>query len=184
MPDFAQQRRARDIVSDGTRGYAQRVDIHVDIDLVWRALVDPATLALWYAPGARIDAREGGLYYARHGIEPGIEREAHIDIFRPPRRLRLIYMPLPGLPDAGSVVIEDFLLDRDPAAASTLGVGAVTVLRLMGSGIPETGAWQSTYMALRRGWERALPRLKVLLEKQSAPPDPPAGPNFMRLTGF
>jgi uncharacterized protein YndB with AHSA1/START domain len=184
VPDSPPQRRARDIVSDGTRGYAQRVDINVDIDVVWQALLDPATLALWYAPGARIDPREGGLYYARHGIEPGIEREAHIDVFKPPRRLRLIYMPLPGLPDAGSVVVEDFLLDRDPAAARAQGVAAVTVFRLMGSGIPETAAWQRTYVALRRGWERALPRLKVLVEKSSAPPEPPAGPDFMRLTGF
>jgi uncharacterized protein YndB with AHSA1/START domain len=170
-------------MSESTRGYAQRVDINVDINVVWQALLDPETVALWYAPGARIDAREGGLYNARHGIEPGIEREAHIDVFKPPRRLRLIYMPLPGLPDDGTVVVEDFLLDRDPAAASVQGVAAVTVLRLMGSGIPETAAWQRTYAALRRGWERALPRLKVLLEKPQTPPEPP-GPAFMRLTGF
>jgi uncharacterized protein YndB with AHSA1/START domain len=170
-------------MSDGTRGYAQRVDINADIDVVWHALLDPERLALWYAPGARIDAREGGLYYARHGIEPGIEREAHIDVFKPPRRLRLIYMPLRGLPDHGTVVVEDFLLDRDPAAASAQGIAAVTILRLMGSGIPESAAWQRTYGALRRGWERALPRLKVLLEKPETPPEPP-GPAFMRLTGF
>jgi uncharacterized protein YndB with AHSA1/START domain len=184
VPDSARPPGAREIVSDGTRGYAQRVDINVDIDAVWRALLEPAKLALWYAPGARVDAREGGLYYARHGIEPGIEREAHIDVFSPPRRLRLIYMPLPGLPDGGSVLVEDFLLDRDPAAAKAQGIAAVTVFRLMGSGIPESAAWQRTYAALRRGWERALPRLKVLLEKSAAPPEPPAGPDFMRLTGF
>ena len=171
-------------MSDGTRGYAQRVDINVDVDTVWRALLDPETLALWYAPGARVDAREGGLYNARHGIEPGIEREAHIDMFRPPRRLRLIYMPLRGLPDAGSVLVEDFLLDRDPAGARAQGASAVTVLRLMGSGIPENAAWHSTYVALRRGWERALPRLKVLLEKPRSAPPPPAGPDFRPLTGF
>lgn len=162
-------------MSDGTRGYAQRVDINVDVATVWHALLDPETLALWYAPGARVDAREGGLYHARHGIEPGIEREAHIDVFRPPRRMRLIYMPLPGLPDAGSVLVEDFLLE---------GSNAVTVLRLMGSGIPEHAAWHSTYVALRRGWERALPRLKVLLEKPRAAPETPQGPDFRPLTGF
>ena len=184
MTDSAPQRRARELVSDATRGYAHRVDINVEIDVVWRALLEPATVSLWYAPGARIDAREGGLYNACHGADPGIEREAHIDIFRPPRRLRLIYMPLRGLPDEGSVVIEDFLLDRDPAAAAAQAVGAVTVVRVMGSGIPESRAWHSTYVALRRGWERALPRLKVLLEKAAAPPAPPPGPAFMRLTGL
>lgn len=165
-------------MAGGTRGYAQRVDIRADIEVVWRALLEPTTLALWYAPGARVDAREGGIYCVRHGDD--LEREAHIDVFLPPRRLRLIYMPLPGLPDEGAVVVEDFLLDRDPAAARAEGVGAVTVLRLMGSGIPEGGDWHATYVALRRGWERALLRLKVLLER---PPER-TGPQFGRLTGL
>jgi uncharacterized protein YndB with AHSA1/START domain len=169
-------------MSDGTRGYAQRVDINVDVELVWRALLEPATLAHWYAEDARVDAREGGIYRAVHGSDPPLEREAHIDVFRPPRRLRLIYMPLPDLPDDGAVLVEDFLLDCDPAAARAEGVGAVTVLRLMGSGIPETAAWHTTYMALRRGWERALPRLKVLLE--TPPVAPPSGPSFRPLSGF
>ncbi|HEV7985885.1 MAG TPA: SRPBCC domain-containing protein [Steroidobacteraceae bacterium] len=167
-------------MSDGTRGYAQRVDINADIELVWRALLEPATLAQWYAPAARVDAREGGVYRARHGAE--LDREAHIDVFLPPRRLRLIYMPLPNLPDAGTVVVEDFLLDRDPNAARVQGVAAVTILRLMGSGIPEGAAWHPTYVALRRGWERALPRLKILLEKPEAPA-PSGPPKFNRLTG-
>jgi uncharacterized protein YndB with AHSA1/START domain len=159
---------------DTTRGYAQRVDIGVDIELVWRALLEPESLAHWYAPDARVDAREGGIYSARHG--PDLLREARIDVFLPPRRLRLIYMPLPELPDAGSVLVEDFLLDRDPAAARAKGIGAVTVLRLMGSGVPEINSWHATYVALRQGWERALPRLKVFLEK----PATPAAPQFMR----
>ncbi len=167
-------------MADGTRGYAHRVDIVADIELVWRALTEPAMLAQWYAPGARVDAREGGVYNARHGE---LEREAHIDVFLPPRRLRLIYMPLPNLPDDGTVLVEDMLLDRDPNSARQLGVGGVTVLRLMGSGIPEGPDWHPTYVALRRGWERSLPRLKVMLEKPGAPPDgaaPPATPSAAR----
>jgi len=169
-------------MSDGTRGYAQRVDIAADVERVWRALLEPALLAQWYAPGARVDAREGGVYHAVHGSDPPIEREAHIDVFRPPRRLRLIYMPLPHLPDDGTVLVEDVLLDRDPGAGRARGAAAVTVLRLMGSGIPESAAWHSTWMALRRGWERALPRLKILLEKPPAPPV--SEPPFRPLTGF
>jgi uncharacterized protein YndB with AHSA1/START domain len=154
----------------GTRGYAQRVDVHADIEVVWQALIDPALIAQWYAPGARIDAREGGNYCVRHAED--LQREAHIDVFLPPRRLRLIYMPLPDLPDDGAVIVEDFLLDRS--------AGAVTVLRLLGSGVPEDVEWHGTYTLLRRGWERALLRLKVLLER---PPER-SGPDFGRLTGF
>jgi hypothetical protein len=78
------------------------------------------------------------------------------------------------------VIVEDFLLDRDPRAALAGGVSAVTVLRLMGSGVPESSDWHATYVALRRGWERALLRLKVLLER---PPER-SGPAFGRLTGL
>jgi hypothetical protein len=165
-------------MADTTRGYAQRVDIKADVEIVWRALLEPEMLAQWYGPGARVDAREGGLFVLRHGET--LEREAHIDVFLPPRRLRLLYMPLPNLPDEGSVVVEDFLLDRDPAAARAQNVPNVTVLRLMGSGVPDSPAWQSTYVELRRGWEKAMLRLKVLLER---PPEPD-GPQFNRLTGF
>jgi uncharacterized protein YndB with AHSA1/START domain len=168
-------------MADGTRGYAQRVDIRADIDVVWRALIEPQTLALWCAPGARIDAREGGIYCVRHNAD--LDREAHIDVFLPPRRLRLIYMPLPGLPDEGSVIVEDFLLDRASAAARAEGAAAGTVLRLMGSGVPESADWHSTYVALRRGWERSLLRLKVLLERPPGTPER-SGPQFGRLTGL
>lgn len=158
---------------DATRGYAHRVDICADVERVWHAITDPASLSEWYAPGARVDAREGGVYRARHGE---IEREAHIDVFLPPRRLRLVFMPLPDLPDDGTVLVEDFLLDRDPRSAEQQNVGAVTVLRLMGSGIPETPQWHPTYLALRRGWERALPRLKVFAEKPAPNVAPAASP--------
>jgi hypothetical protein len=126
------------------------VDIHVDIEVVWQALIDPTLMAKWYAPGARIDAREGGNYSVRHGED--LQREAHIDVFLPPRRLRLIYMPLPDLPDDGAVIVEDFLLDRDAGAARAGAADAHTVLRLLGSGVPEDSEWHGTYTQLRRGW--------------------------------
>ena len=79
-----------------TRGYAHRVDLHAGIDDVWRSLIEPERLARWYAPQTRVDAREGGSYWMR--VDASLTREAHIDVYLPPRRLRLIYMPLPDLP--------------------------------------------------------------------------------------
>jgi hypothetical protein len=161
----------------GSRGYAQRVDIRAGIDAVWQALIDPAVLELWYAKAVRIDARERGFYSII--LEGNIPLEADIDVFVPPRRLRLIYMPFPAMPDEGTVIVEDFLLDRDDAAARAAGTAAITVLRVLGSGIPDSNAWNPVYMRLRTGWERALLRLKVLLERPPAPP----GPRFTPLTG-
>jgi uncharacterized protein YndB with AHSA1/START domain len=31
----------------GTRGYAQRVDVRADIEVVWQALIDPALMSQW-----------------------------------------------------------------------------------------------------------------------------------------
>jgi uncharacterized protein YndB with AHSA1/START domain len=147
-------------MAEGSRGYAQRVDIRAGIDTVWQALIDPKLLSLWYASAVRIDARQGGIYAVRLRAKHTLE--AHIDVFLPPRRLRLIYMPFPGVADEGAVIVDDFLLDRDETSGTT-------VLRLLGSGIPDGDAWNPIYLRLRKGWDRALLRLKVLLERPRGP---------------
>ena len=151
---------------DRTRGYAHRIDIRADIDTVWRALIEPGTLARWYTPATRVDAREGGSFWARPDMD--LSREAHIDVFAPPRRLRLIYLPVPELSAEEAVIVDDFLLDRDELSARERTAGPVTVLRLLGSGIPESPNWDAMYLRLRGGWERALRRLKVTLEPSAA----------------
>jgi uncharacterized protein YndB with AHSA1/START domain len=153
-------------MSKQPRGYVHRVDIRAELDSVWQALIDPKILARWQAPNALVDARQGGRYCIR--LDGKVSREAHIDIYQPPRRLRLIYMPPPQLPDEGAVMVDDFLIDRDDAASRRLGCG-VTIVRLMGSGVPESRAWDSMYLRLRTGWERALLRLKVVFEKKNEP---------------
>jgi uncharacterized protein YndB with AHSA1/START domain len=144
------------------RGYVHRVDIRAEIDDVWQALIDPTILARWHAPNARVDARVGGSYSTR--LDANMVREAHIDVFQPPRRLRLIYMPPAGLPDEGAVLVDDFLIDRDEAASREVNA-SITIVRLMGAGIPDDPAWDAMYIRLRNGWERALLRLKVSFER-------------------
>jgi hypothetical protein len=39
-------------------------------------------------------------------------------------------------------------------------------LRLLGSGIPATEEWNTQYLRLRLGWQQAMTRLKVFVEKQ------------------
>jgi len=93
-----------------------------------------------------------------------IELEAHIDVFDPTRRMRLIYMATASLPHTDSVIVDDFILEAD---------GDGTILRLLGSGYPTRVEWDVPYMRLRTGWQQALARLKVFVEKQldrSAPP--------------
>jgi uncharacterized protein YndB with AHSA1/START domain len=147
-----------------TRGYAHRVDLRADIADVWQSLIEPVRLARWCAPQARVDAREGGSFWMR--IDADLTREAHIDVYQPPRRLRLIYMPLPGQPSEDTVIVDDFLLHSDAATAEK--GASLTILRLLGSGIPEGKQWDPLYLKLRNGWERGLLRLKASLEPAAA----------------
>jgi uncharacterized protein YndB with AHSA1/START domain len=158
-------------VAERTRGYAHRVDVKAPMELLWQGLVAPELLSLWYGPEARVDARRAGRYYVRATRD--LEREAHIDVFDPGRRLRLIYMPPRHLPAVDAVVVDDFILDTEQDAA---------VLRLLGSGFPQDEAWDVYYNRLRGGWAQALARLKVCIEHRHrmahAPPGRPetAGP--------
>jgi hypothetical protein len=149
-------------LTNKTRGYVHRVDIRAELDDVWQALIDPAIIARWHVPDARVDARERGSYWMR--LDANLVREAHIDVFKPRARLRLIYMPLPVLPDDNAVLVDDFLIDIDQNASQEIGA-TVTIVRLMGSGIPDGREWDAMYMRLRSGWERALLRLKMMFER-------------------
>jgi uncharacterized protein YndB with AHSA1/START domain len=142
-------------MGDKVRGYAHRVDVLSDVGLVWNALVDPALLTRWCSPTAEIRAQPGGVF--RASVDRVTELEAHIDVFEPTRRIRLIYMATASLPSTDSVIIDDFILEPE---------GDGTIVRLLGSGYPATVEWDVPYMRLRTGWQQALARLKVFVEKQ------------------
>ncbi len=140
---------------DRARGYAHRVDIAAEPSAVWRALTEAEHLARWCSPGARIRPEKGGLF--RASVDRVTELEAHIDIFEPARRLRLIYLPSQALPPTDDPIVDDFMLDsKEPG----------TIVRLLGSGIPPTEQWNMQYQRLRLGWQQAMTRLKVFTEKQ------------------
>ncbi len=142
-------------MTDKLRGYAHRVDIVADVDKVWRALTTRDCLTRWCSPAADIKPKAGGLF--RASVDRVIELEAHIDVFEPSRRLRLIYLPSKDLPPTDSALIDDFILD-----ATAPG----TIVRLLGSGIPSTLDWDAQYKRLRTGWHAAMTRLKVFVERQ------------------
>jgi uncharacterized protein YndB with AHSA1/START domain len=139
------------------RGYAHRVDIVAEADEVWRALTGPEYVAIWCSPRALIRPQKGGLFRAT--VDRVTELEAHIDVFDPGRRLRLIYLPTEALPPTEDPIVDDFIID-----ANTKEPG--TILRLLGSGFPATEEWNRQYQRLRLGWQQAMTRLKVFTEKQ------------------
>jgi uncharacterized protein YndB with AHSA1/START domain len=143
-------------MAERTRGYAHRIDTVADVKRVWAALTETAALTRWCSPDAEIRAKPGGSF--RGSVDRVVELDAHIDVFDPGRRLRLIYLPNAALPPAESAIVDDFLMQPDASGG--------TLVRLLGSGIPAAPAWDTPYLRLRTAWERAMARLKVFVEKQ------------------
>ncbi|MEA3198469.1 MAG: hypothetical protein QOF32_2521 [Gammaproteobacteria bacterium] len=157
----------RKATRNGTRGYAHLVEVDVPVARVWRALTDPGLIRIWSGQDAQIDPRKGGAYQLGRRNAGG--REAHIDIFDVNRRLRLIYLSGGDWPPSDSAVVDDFMLDVRNGQGTTS-------LRLLGSGVPESPAWDKSYMRIRMGWERLLARIKVTLESPPVPKKPTVVP--------
>jgi uncharacterized protein YndB with AHSA1/START domain len=138
-----------------TRGYAHRIDIAAAPPKVWTALCGPSLAPLWLGSDARIRPQRGGSWSGT--LAPGLSREAVIDVFEPPRRLRLIYLPPPLLPSWDGAIVDDVLLE---------GEGTGTIVRLLCSGVPDAPEWTTHYMKLRVAAERSLTRLRVLVEQR------------------
>jgi uncharacterized protein YndB with AHSA1/START domain len=136
------------------RGYALRVDVQASADRVWAALTHEAKLARWCAAGARIAARQGGTL--RLSVDRETEFEAHIDVWDPPRRLRLIHLPGSVVRSAPSAMVDDLIVEPRDAA---------TVVRLLGSGFPVGSGYDGATRRHEAGWRQSLARLKVYLEK-------------------
>jgi uncharacterized protein YndB with AHSA1/START domain len=138
-----------------TRGFAHRVDIEAPPPKVWTAMCGPSLAALWLGRDARIRPQQGGTWSAT--LAPGLSRDAIIDVFDPPRRLRLIYLHPAGLPTFEGAVVDDVMLEE---------IEGHTVVRLLCSGVPETPEWTQHFIKVRTAAERALARLKVLVEQR------------------
>ena len=137
-----------------SRGYALRIDIRAEPVRIWNCLIDVQKLQRWCSPGARISARQGG------SISGSLDRQrdfiAHIDVFDAPRRLRLIHLPSPAVPESDSATVDDIMIEwRAPE----------TVVRVLGSGFSEAPAHGRLLRDHQAGWRLALARLKVYLEK-------------------
>lgn len=136
------------------RGYMQSFETDASAGALWRALVEPAALALWYGELIEIDPREGGAYTVNWKLLG--RRSAHIDRFEPQRRLRLIFDRNPEWPAPGDhVLVEDFIIDTR---------GERRLLRLLGSGVPGDPEWNPVLKRLRSGWAVAFSYLQKRLD--------------------
>lgn len=142
-------------MASAVRSYAFRIDIEMPVERVWRAWVTPASLARWCAPSAVIRPQPDGSFRVR--FDSAVEMDAHIDVFEPGQRLRLLLLASSSSPAFDGVEVDDFLF---------AGTASKTQLRHLNSGLPAGAGWDHYFARKRIHWQRALARLKVFVEKQ------------------
>jgi uncharacterized protein YndB with AHSA1/START domain len=144
-------------------GYLQGFETNASAATLWRALTDPAMLALWYAEEATVEPRAGGRYFVVSRLFG--KREANIERFEPHARLQLLFEPNPAWPPlSDGALLEDFIIDERKGQR---------MLRVMGSGIPGEEEWAPTLVRLRTAWALAVAQLQMRLRDGSIA-EPPA----------
>jgi uncharacterized protein YndB with AHSA1/START domain len=146
-----------------SRSHETVIDIKATPEEVFRAITEPAQIAKWFAPEARVDPRVGGEYFFSWG--PGMEGSTVISAWDPythfgTGRERSVTYSSKGQPvDTGvaQMVAVDYYVEA-------IGDG-ITRLRLVQSGFGPEAAWDDEFESTKRGWAEFLQKLKEILEK-------------------
>ena len=138
-----------------TRSHTEEVTLSAEIGDIWRGLTDIATIKQWSGGDGQFSPYIGGAYDL--SFKDGTRNQGRIDIFMPPRRMRLVEAPREGEePLATGPMTIDFRLTEDDGK---------TDLTVIVAGIPATEEWEEDYNRSIILWREALAELKDLLSK-------------------
>jgi uncharacterized protein YndB with AHSA1/START domain len=142
------------MIRSQTKGYMQGFETTASAATLWRALIEPASLALWYGDQAVVEPRVGGRYFAVSRLFG--RREAFIERFEPGARLQLLFESSPDWPPLREgALVEDLLINDHKGQR---------MLRVMGSGIPSEVDWAPVLKQLKTGWALAFGLLQTRLQ--------------------
>jgi uncharacterized protein YndB with AHSA1/START domain len=139
-----------------TRSQKHEVEFPATLDEVWSLLTDTEQLKLWLVDDGEFDPRIGGRF--TFTLKDGVVTSGHIDVFVPPRRLRLVAAGRQGEEAiaSGPITTEFLLREKDDH----------TILRVIASGYPATEDWQVDYNRADRVWKNALIELEDLIRSK------------------
>ena len=133
-----------------TRSHRNDVELKASMEDVWQALTEADYLKKWVAEEVVVSGRIGGKYTLT--FRDGRELDGRIDVYVPPRRLRLVAPLLDGdepLP-SGPMIVEFQLRPLDDKVLLTVRV----------SGIPATEDWEDDYRRSEICWQAGLVELQ------------------------
>lgn len=148
-----------------TRKIETEIEIEAPIDAVWKAISEATELMRWLPLDARTKSGAGGGIWYSWG--PPYEGESRIEIWDPPRRLRLEggwAEPVEGEPPRE---VEPGVPARIAMDYTLESAGGKTILRLVHSGFGAGNDWDDEYEGTRRGWMQEFLSLKHYLERHA-----------------
>ena len=139
-----------------TRSHREEIELPVGIDDVWTAITEVDSIKQWLAKDGEFAANIGGRFAL--ALRDGTDLSGRIDIFLPPRRMRLVVALREGdeLLASGPTTIEFSLFEHEKK----------TSLRVSVAGIPATEEWEEDYRRSEDRWQNGLVELHELLTRR------------------
>jgi potassium-dependent mechanosensitive channel len=140
-----------------TRSLRDDISIDSKADDVWAAITDIDIIKKWLARDGDFRPFIGGTFDL--DLRDDTKLSGRIDIFLPPRRMRLVVAPREGEePLASGPITLDFIL-KD----TTTEKDARTELTVIEAGIPASEDWEMEYRRAEDRWHNAFEELKDYL---------------------
>jgi uncharacterized protein YndB with AHSA1/START domain len=139
-----------------TRSHREEVELSVGIDDVWTAITQIDSIKQWLATDGEFAPHIGGRFAL--SLRDGTDMSGRIDIFLPPKRMRLVVALREGddLLASGPTTIAFTLSERDKKTRLTVAV----------SGIPATEEWEEDYRRSEDRWKNGLVELQESLARR------------------
>ena len=139
-----------------TRSHREEVDLPVGIDDVWTAITQIDSVNQWLAKEGEFAPHIGGRFAL--SLRDDTDMSGRIDIFLPPKRMRLVIALREGddLLASGPTTIAFTLAEHDKKTRLTVSV----------SGIPATEEWEEDYRRSEDRWQNALVELQEFLARR------------------
>ena len=139
-----------------TRSHREEVELAVGIDDAWAAITEVESIKQWLAKDGEFAAHIGGRFAL--ALRDGTDMSGRIDIFLPPRRMRLVVALREGddLLASGPTTIELSLFEHKEKTRLSVSV----------SGIPATEEWEEDYRRSEDRWRNGFVELQELLARR------------------
>jgi small-conductance mechanosensitive channel/uncharacterized protein YndB with AHSA1/START domain len=138
------------------RTHREEIELPLGINDVWKAITDIESINQWLATEGEFAAHIGGKFALT--LRDETDMSGRIDVFLPPRRMRLVLAAREGEEPlaSGPMTVELSLVEREKKTRLSVAV----------SGIPATEEWEEDYRRSEDRWQNGLVELQELLARR------------------